>query len=480
MRILLYNFVQPGEPGAGGAGTYNTNLAKALESQNHEVITLSAGVAYSAFRRKVFLRPSRASSSRVEVVNSPVPAPARFNFAAPLVYTRSRALDAVPGQLRDRYGDIEAFHFNSNEGLTRSFFVELRRVFPNAKILYAAHNYSLVCPIVTLWYDDRQTCADFLGGRSCTTCQKAVHSADATRLGRKLGVRSDALPVRGVRPDAVSGPVELLRRLAKAAMLFLRAGRARAPSVAQAAGAAHYAEYRGANIRLCEHIFDQVLAVSRRTRDILIRDGIPEAKLSVSYIGTANRRAPVAPSGAASARPYLHLAYLGYMSREKGLRFLLDSLEHMPAPLASRLSLTVAAENTSADNHRSITALRRRLRAVTYVDGYAPGELDGLLKEVDLGIVPVLWEDNLPQIAIELVARGIPILVSDRGGAQELFSNDRFVFKSGSHSELNRVLTDILRGDLTLESFWNGDLRLYSMLEHLRDLEKYYGRKLCE
>lgn len=480
MRILLYNFVQPGEPGAGGAGTYNTNLAKALESRNHDVITLSAGVAYSAFRRKVFLRPSRASSSRVEVVNSPVPAPARFNFAAPLVYTRSRALDAVPTQLRDRYGDIDAFHFNSNEGLTHSFFVELRRVFPNARILYAAHNYSLVCPIVTLWYDDRQSCEDFLGGRSCTTCQKAVHSAAATRLGRKLGVRGDALPVRGVRPDAASDPVDVLRRLLKAAMLVLPARRAGAAPLSEAATAAHYAEYRGANIGLCEHVFDHVIAVSGRTRDILIREGVPESKLSVSYIGTDNRRVPVAPSARTGAPPHLHLAYLGYMSREKGLRFLLDSLEQLPAPLASRLSLTVAAENTSADNHRSLIALRRRLRAVTYVDGYAPAELDGLLKAVDLGIVPVLWEDNLPQIAIELVARGIPILVSDRGGAREVFSNDRFVFKSGSRSELNRALTDILSGDLPLESFWKGDLRLYSMLEHLRDLEKYYGRKLCD
>jgi hypothetical protein len=33
------------------------------------------------------------------------------------------------------------FHFQNIEGLTRSFFVRLREAFPEARILYSAHNY---------------------------------------------------------------------------------------------------------------------------------------------------------------------------------------------------------------------------------------------------------------------------------------------------------------------------------------------------
>ena len=29
-------------------------------------------------------------------------------------------------------------------------------------------------------------------------------------------------------------------------------------------------------------------------------------------------------------------------------------------------------------------------------------ELDDLLRDVDVGLIPVLWEDNLPQVAIEM------------------------------------------------------------------------------
>ena len=44
------------------------------------------------------------------------------------------------------------------------------------------------------------------------------------------------------------------------------------------------------------------------------------------------------------------------------------------------------------------------------------------------GVVPVLWHDNLPQVAIEMHARHIPLLTSDMGGAQELGNCPEMVF----------------------------------------------------
>jgi hypothetical protein len=51
------------------------------------------------------------------------------------------------------------------------------------------------------------------------------------------------------------------------------------------------------------------------------------------------------------------------------------------------------------------------------------------MKNVNLGIVPPQWEDNLPQVTIEMIANGIPALTSNKGGAHELNSHPKFVFE---------------------------------------------------
>ncbi len=76
--------------------------------------------------------------------------------------------------------------------------------------------------------------------------------------------------------------------------------------------------------------------------------------------------------------------------------------------------------------------MAHRFDTVTFYNGYTHAQLPRILAGVDLGVVPVLWEDNLPQVAIECVASGVPILTSNRGGAQELLNCPALVFKAGS------------------------------------------------
>jgi len=89
--------------------------------------------------------------------------------------------------------------------------------------------------------------------------------------------------------------------------------------------------------------------------------------------------------------------------------------------------------------------------------------------------VPVLWEDNLPQVSIELVCRGIPVLTSDRGGAREIASNKLFVFKSGSTESFISKLSAIVDGKIHLSDFWAQPMRIYSMEHHLAELMSHYA-----
>ena len=63
------------------------------------------------------------------------------------MFNESRELDFVPAALRRELGAIEVFHFQNLEGLTRSFFVELRRVdrcLNGPRPRYSRHGVALV------------------------------------------------------------------------------------------------------------------------------------------------------------------------------------------------------------------------------------------------------------------------------------------------------------------------------------------------
>jgi glycosyltransferase involved in cell wall biosynthesis len=474
MRVLLYNFRQPEEPGTGGVGVYCNNLAKALAGQGHQVITMSAGDRYSLLRQQPRVEFSRDAFDRAVVLNSPVVAPAVYSFGDPDSFLESTALDFVPDLLAERYGAIDVFHFQNIEGLTRSFFHRLRARFPDARLVYSVHNYHLMCSRVTLWYQDRTACEDYHHGVACTMCRAETFHLPTVRAGRRLLWAEATYPLA----TRLAAPAVQALKAARRTLNRARNRKAGVESDRPVAGptstARAYHDFRHANIALCQDVFDQVLAVSDRTRQVMIRCGVAPEKLAVSYIGTAHKQNYLTSTKITDVGTGLHLGYIGYMTRDKGFYFLLECLERMPAALATQVSVTIAARNTDADAHARVEALGARFRAVRYFDGYTHANLDQVLDGVNLGVIPVLWEDNLPQTSIELVSRGIPVLTSDRGGAQEIAHNPPFIFAAGDHDAFIERCRLVAAGEVPLAAFWTGDMRIFSMAEHLADLARYY------
>ncbi len=253
------------------------------------------------------------------------------------------------------------------------------------------------------------------------------------------------------------------------------------------AAAARFSARRRQFVAAVNESVDHVLAVSRRVAELTVEHGIDPERVRTLYIGTrfARQEAPQRDEPAAAeraARGVLRLVYLGYMRRDKGFYFYLQALAKMPPRLAQRLQLVFATRIWDAGAYARIRRLAHRFDAVTLYDGYTHAQLPGILAGVDLGVVPVLWEDNLPQVAIECVASGVPVLTSDRGGARELLDCPALVFKAGSVADFHARLEAILDDPALLRSALARRRALWAPEEHyerLRDevyLETAPGR----
>ncbi len=472
MKVLLYNFIFPDRThaNAGGVGVYLDNLSKALLERGEEVILLSSGDEFSPWSSKPEVVFSRKDGfHRAKIINSPVIAPAYENFFSLETYLQNTELDGIPAALKKRFGLMDVLHFQNLEGLTLGFFRETRKVFPGAKIILSAHNYNLVCPQVNLWKDDRQSCTDYEEGRACVTCIP-YRTADLRKRVRAtwwLKAKTRFLPafVTNGMLRRRNLPIEDLHRSVELhpGMTILKT--ADMSSVFRA--------FRTANIELAQTTFDHVLAVSERTRTILLAHGIASGNLTTSYIGSRHVTRDQTKRRV-RWQDTLHIAYLGYARRDKGFDFLMEALETLPEDLAKRLVLTIAARVHDNSVIGRAGRLGRRLVSVNLINGYDSRLIGPILRPVDLGVVPPLWEDNLPQVAIEFVANGVPILSSDAGGASEIARNPDFTFTRSSTAEFHVALRRIIEGKVSLADFWTREPNIRSFDSHLDDLVSLY------
>lgn len=133
--------------------------------------------------------------------------------------------------------------------------------------------------------------------------------------------------------------------------------------------------------------------------------------------------------------------FAGRVSTEKGCRTLIDAWRsELPwrlkivgdGPLRSELASTVEREGLPVD----LMGMKPR------------EEVWRLLAGADVLIVPSIWFEGLPLVALEAFAMGVPVVASRLGGLGELIGDDEcgLGFVAGDAADLRRVLR-ALHGD---------------------------------
>lgn len=489
MKILFYNWVDylDDENRGGGVSVYQHNLIHALDDEgNNDCYFLSSGISYDMFSTaprsaRVKHGENEGRKRRFEIINSGVLAPAHHSFSQNTQLEHPETTEVFFDFIR-KHGPFDVVHFNNLEGLPAEVLT-LKEHWPETRVVFSLHNYYPVCPQVNLWHKERENCLDFDGGRKCELCLPHQHDDRIIRLANAVAFN---LKKRGIRPGSklfdrgFSPSMRVAGRLVRIYQRrFARAKPEAGTALLQQVEAGHhkFARRRARMVELINSHCDTVLCVSDRVAEVARRFGIAPALLQTSYIGTRHAEKFQLTSPTASiTKPdgTLTLAYLGYMRHDKGFFFLLDALKALPKTSAKRVNVVIASRLIDQPTMQLIMQLSDTLASVQFADGYSHDQLDDLLADVDLGLVPVLWEDNLPQVAIEMHARHIPLLTSDLGGAQELGNCPDLVFSAGDVKDFARKIANILKGKVDIETYWQGAMAPHSMADHLSELHPVY------
>ena len=109
----------------------------------------------------------------------------------------------------------------------------------------------------------------------------------------------------------------------------------------------------------------------------------------------------------------LHLGFLGKLAPNKGILTLIDMFRDAP----SSWQLTIAGTGPLTGR---VEAAARDIPNVRYL-GHVSGDVkEAFFDEIDVLAIPSEWEEPAALVGTEAAARGVPLLVSDRGGLPEL------------------------------------------------------------
>lgn len=162
---------------------------------------------------------------------------------------------------------------------------------------------------------------------------------------------------------------------------------------------------------------DHVVALCQWVKDLLLRNGVPAEKVTVSRQGVS-REIPAQRNHTASS--VLRAAFLGRLHPTKGVHLVVEALRGDPQ-LPVRLDVFGVAQG-EADQAYGMR-LAKLASGDPRIAFHAPIPNDRVVEQIqeyDLLAVPSQWLETGPIVVLEAFAAGIPVVGSNRGGIAEL------------------------------------------------------------
>ncbi len=464
MKILYYNWVPYDyhKIVGGGVQVYQKNLIDKLLSTDSkdEIYFLSSGFKYNPFKRKTYFRKSQGSHDKriksYEIINSPILSPMVIAGSDIKKYTNNETIVNVFSDFIDYCGGFDVIHINNFEGITPSC-MKIKEKYPNTKIVFSVHNYIPICPRAQ-YFQEKQgcICKNFCNGKECVKCfQNEMIAYNERNENVYRFLKMAHIP-------------RLLSKIIS--KVFYRSLKKYFPAK-HLSTAEDFKKFRESNIEYINKYVDIILAVSQRVADICIEHGMDPKKVKCSYIGTKFADNALDHRHNTTKKDDFTICYLGYARQDKGYFFMVDALSQLPTKYKKMINIVIAARGVKEPQKLS------GFKSISIYDGYTHNNINDILANVDLGIVPVIWEDNLPQVAIEMSALGVPVLASSFGGASELTKSNLFRFQGADAEDFRAKLIKLIDDPDLLDEYYKRANKLQTMDGHIKELKNFYSVK---
>lgn len=168
---------------------------------------------------------------------------------------------------------------------------------------------------------------------------------------------------------------------------------------------------------------DRIVAVCKWVQEVLVLNGVPPTKVSLSRHGIqseSKQAAPAEPSAAHEAQHETRIAFVGRLDPTKGLDVLIRAFR-MASTMRARLDvygIIQSPANAAYDSEMQSLAVGDP--RISFRGPIPPGETVSRLRDYDILAVPSHLLETGPLVVLEAFAAGIPVIGWNLGGIAEL------------------------------------------------------------
>ena len=177
----------------------------------------------------------------------------------------------------------------------------------------------------------------------------------------------------------------------------------------------------------------------------------------------------------------LVLGFIGTLQPHKGVHVLLDAVRRLPA--ASPIELRIYGSPPADEEPYSLELQTTSSgdKRIKFLGTFDNRRIAQVLDGIDVLVVPSLWHENMPLVALSAQAAACPLIASDVGGLAEVVvhENNGLLFAPGSSSELAELIMRVLNEKDLLSGLSSRAARPLDMECYVDELESEY-RRACE
>lgn len=461
----------------GGLVAYIEDLMAEQVARGHEVTYFFSGRQYPWIGGPRLRRWERGGVAMREVVNSPLHEHGRqpdLEQAEPRI---ERMLECLIRELRP-----DAVHVQELAGLPSSV-LDIPRL-AGVPTIVTLQDYFPLCPTFKLLDAEGRVCLRREIGADCVATTAARPSDPSLLFEATLRHGISHLPlVRRVDPGRRDPWIERI------SVPLARRAAERRPRVERSGGVAAAAFQRRRDVNVARlNGADRVIAMSARVAEIYALLGVQPDRLRTLQLTLEHlehlrpRRLEERSRRPQGGQPITFATLGGLASTAKGGRVLIDAMRSLSdAVSAGRLRLLVFGFVDGGLRDEAVGVPGVELRGP-----YAPEQLDALLEEVEVGIMPSLWEEAYGYAGLEFLAKGIPVIANAIGGMVEYTREGEtgWLNHSCSAEELARIMLGVLDDPEQIVEL-NGRLRagraaiVKPMSRHADEMDSVYSELIA-
>jgi glycosyltransferase involved in cell wall biosynthesis len=408
-------------PIAAQSNAYLDSLPKALAARGHEVTAMHMS-EIGPWKKGLHLEVREESVRTIAVRNSGVyaglPPGAGIGTARPLreVVPSESLRQLVAGVVKEISPDV--IHLQNLFGFPIGLLRDLRST--HAPVAMTEHGYFPICPTAHLFKPAGEPCTLTRDKLTCSRCCVKSQNYTMFRLVLSLNARLDSMSRSSV---------------AWKVLVRFRNGLLRANTIARRALTSDEPYRRRFDaMRKALHQLDMVHCISQLQASRLRQavGELPNLTVLPLVPPTITRPAPV-PRQKRSGEKVRFAVLNVFAGRvDKGWNYMHGVLRRL--------------ESERADFHVDWYANGTNTACVTYHGRYAQGDLDRIAAHMDFCVMPSIWLETLGFSSLEMLARGVPLICSNRCGVAESVRHLKtgIIFDPVSEDNLYQVLSAVL------------------------------------